>query len=187
MNIINKLKQHPNSWTKFLAGNGSRKPKLFAWTYFKHINSKGIIFSLDAGISFSITLVTVLLFATFLAQTASSTQNEIKNFELEEKAILIADSLVKNYDENNSLLGTCILDIEKKRIRTNEISFSNLINLKPISFGEIYVESITVKTNSFQKTFQIEEKVSNDCISVRRFALIEGEKGIIEVKTCTLK
>ncbi len=149
------------------------------------MNSRGIIFSLDAGISFTITLVTTLLFATFLAQNAFSSENEIKNFELEEKAMLIADSLVKNYDENNTILGACILDIDKKRVRTNEISLSNLSSAKKLSFSEVYVENILIKTNSFQKTFQIETKSSVQCISVKRFVLIDGEKGIIEVKTCT--
>ena len=168
MTITNKIKQHSKTRT-----------------YFGLLNCRGIIFSLDAGISFTIVLVMALIFVTFLAQNASSTGKEIKNFELEEKAILIADSLVKNYDENNSTLGACILDNEKKRVRTNEISLSNLNNAKPLSLGEIYAESISIKTNSIQKTFQIETKKSIECVSVKRFVLVDGEKGIIEAKTCT--
>lgn len=186
MNITNEFSKHSKSWNEQRPCLcDSRKCNAFTWTYFTIINSRGIIFSLDAGISFTITLVMTLLFATVLAQNAFSTETEIKNFELEEKAMLIVDSLVKNYDENNTLLGACILDIDKKRIKTNETSILNLNNAKPIPFGEIYVESITLKTNYLQKTFQIETRMSTQCINVKRFALIDGEKRVIEVKTCT--
>ena len=128
-----------------------------------------------------------LVFVTFLAQNASATEREIKTFELEEKGMLITDSLVKNYDENNSLLGACIYDLEKKRVRTNEISLSNLTNAKPLQSGEIFVESISIRTKSISKTVSIEKKTSSECVNVKRFVLIDGEKGLIEVKTCTTK
>ena len=156
-----------------------------SWTNYKDSHSRGIIFSLDATISFTIVLLMALVFVTFLAQNASATEREIKTFELEEKGMLIADSIVKNYDENNSLLGACVYDLDKKRVRTNEISLSNLNNAKPLLSGEIFVKSILVKTNSVSKTVSIENKPSSECINVKRFALIDGEKGIIEVKTCT--
>ena len=168
MNTISKTTQHP-----------------ITWTYFKRGGCRGIIFSLDAGISFTITLAMALIFATILAQNAASIENEIKNFELEENALFIADSLVKNYNENNTLLGSCVLDLEKKRVRTNEILLSNLSKAKAININEIYVESIFVKTSSLEKIFQLERELSINCINVKRFVLIDGEKGIIGVKTCT--
>jgi hypothetical protein len=147
-------------------------------------NEKGMIFSLDASIAFTILLFGILLFANTLANNVQNAKENIKSIELAEKAIMIADSLVKNYDENNTLLGSCIIDLDKKRVKSNELSVENIRNAKPLKIDDIFVEKIKVQTSTLNETIFLEKKESNECYNIKRFSLINGEKGIIEVRTC---
>lgn len=143
-----------------------------------------MIFSLDAAISFTIMLLCALVFAGMLNSMSQTAAKQLKSAELEEKALMIADSVVKNYDESNTLFGACITDTDKKRILTNQLSMENLRKVKAQNFGEISVESITVHTKVTNETITLEQSTSRNCITAKRFALINGEKGIIEVKVC---
>ncbi|MEI7961756.1 MAG: hypothetical protein WCI04_05465 [archaeon] len=143
-----------------------------------------MIFSLDAAISFVIMLMCTLVFASVLAGNITQSKENIESFELEEKALMIADSLVKNYDQNNTTLGACIIDADKKRVLTNQISLANLLLAKKLIFEGIFVESITVKTKNLNKTIKLENSNFETCISAKRFALIDGESATVEVKTC---
>ncbi len=148
------------------------------------VKEKGMMFSLDASISFIILLFGILLFVNSLSNNAQNVKDSIETFELEEKAIMIADSLMKNYDKNNTLLGSCIIDIEKKRVKSNELSIENIRKAKPIKLKDIFVEKIHFQTNLIEETITLENKKTKECYNVKRFGLINGEKGIVEVQTC---
>jgi len=147
------------------------------------ITSKGIIFSMDALIAFVIVLFILLIFVFSVNhQTDKITQN-VGQFFLEEKVMLIADSLVKNYNEENALLGACVIDIEKKRVKSNEINSANFSNLKPIEQDSFFVKSVSYQTNTRKNKFIIENR-TGECLVVRRFVLIDGEKGFVFVEGC---
>jgi len=144
---------------------------------------KGIIFSTDAGISFAIMLISCFLMVITIANNTSISQRNIKNFELEEKALLIADSLVKNLDEENPLLGACIYDTDKKRVLSNSLSEELIKKAKSLELENFFVKKITILSQ--QKTELIlSSKESIDCITAKRFALVDKKKSIIEVQTC---
>jgi len=143
-----------------------------------------MIFSLDAMISFVIVLACTLLFVFALNNYAQRAEQGLKDFELEEKALLTADSFVKNFDENNTIRGACVYDAEKKRVRTNELSRENITKAKGIEFGNIFVKSITFTTNGTPETIALSSKKSSECISAKRFVLIDREKAIILIQTC---
>jgi hypothetical protein len=145
---------------------------------------RGMIFSLDAGVAFTITLIGILLFTNTFANSGQRAVENTESIEVEEKTLMIADALVKNYDENNTLLGSCVVDYEKKRVKSNELTLENIKKAKPIELGNIFVEEIRVNTELLKETIKLEEKKSNECYSVKRFVLIDNEKGTIEVKTC---
>lgn len=145
---------------------------------------RGMIFSLDAMISFTIMLSGVLLFVLALNNYATNAEQNIKNFELEEKALLIADSFVKNFDENNTLRGACVYDPEKKRVRANELNLENIKNAKELVLGKIFTKSVEYKTQTNSRKVTLSQKDSANCVSAKRFVLIEGEKGIIQILTC---
>jgi hypothetical protein len=129
-------------------------------------------------------LISLVLFVFALNNYSDKAVQNIETFELEEKALLIADSFAKNFDKNNTLLGACIYDSDKKRVKTNEISSVNIQNSKSVIFGNIFVKSITYTKGSETKTLTLSTKNSVDCISAKRFVLIDGEKAIIQILTC---
>ena len=147
---------------------------------------KGMIFSLDAGISFTILLISILVFVLMLNNYAQKAVQNTENFELEEKALMIADSFVKNFDENNPIRGAGIYDSEKKRVKTNELTLENIKKAKTISFSKIFVQKISYLTKTREEIFTIDtdKNQTKECITAKRFALIDGEKGIIQIQTC---
>lgn len=170
MNIINKL-------------NLKKK------NYF-YLNEKGIIFSTDAVISFVIMLITILIFVLYLSNSVLKVERNIEQIELDQKAIFIIDSMIKNQNEENALLGACNYDPNKKRVLTNNLNYTQIkTNSKPVTIGNFFVKSLAITfTHTNQKeTINLSEKTSSECINVTRFALVDGLKAIIEVKTCKTK
>jgi hypothetical protein len=154
---------------------------------FFHLNQKGIIFSTDAIISFIIALLTTMIFVLYLSNIVLMEERKIEQIELDEKAIFIIDSMVKNQNEENALLGACNYEISKKRVLTNNLNYLQIkTNSKPLSLGNFFVKTIAITfVNTNQKeTIMLSEEISKNCINVKRFALIDGFKAIIEVKTC---
>ncbi len=149
-----------------------------------HSFERGIIFSLDAGISFTIVLIGVLVFVFALNGYAESAKNISINFELEEKALMLADAMVKNNNSQNPLLGACIYDADKKRVRTNELSSTEIKRAQFMQFGKIFVKSISYETARKKEITPLTQKTSENCITSKRFVLIDGEKGIIFIQTC---
>jgi hypothetical protein len=118
--------------------------------------------------------------------SSAATQGE-KSFLLQQKTLAVADSLVKNYDENNALLGACIVDLEKKRARSNELSSMNFSNVKPLAAGSFFVKSISIIAgtngmNLFSKVLDMRE--AKNCLTARRFALVDGQSATIEIQGC---
>ena len=143
-----------------------------------------MIFSIDAGIAFTIILTCTLAFVLTLNVNAQIVEQQTTDFELEEKALLVADSMVKNYNPKNTLLGACILDFDKKRVRTNELTSENIKKAKSASFGKIFVKNISYTAQTRKENLQLSAKTAKECISAKRFVLIDGEKGVILIQTC---
>jgi hypothetical protein len=145
---------------------------------------KGQIFGIDAMISFAIMLFCVLIFVITLANQSQNTLNNLLDFELEEKAALISDSLVKNRDENNSLFGACLIDYDKKRVLENTIEKELLRKAKTAEFEGIFAKQITVTQNKKTEIIILDKRNSAQCISIKRFVLIDMQKAILEAMIC---
>lgn len=144
-----------------------------------------MIFTTDAIISTIIILTATLVFSTTINANAIRQTELLKDFELEEKTLLIADAMVKNYDKNNPLLGACIFDSDKKRVLTNQLSLKRLEEAKQINSEKFFVKTITItKQNSTHKINLNEEDTKKHCLTAKRFALIENEKAIIQTTIC---
>ncbi|MFA5361014.1 MAG: hypothetical protein WC290_01035 [archaeon] len=153
---------------------------------FNNFNQKGIIFSTDATISFVIILFTILIFTLNLSNTINLTERELTQLELDQKAIFITDSLIKNQNTVQPLLGACIYDEEKKRVLTNNIDYLKIKQSSGLKINTFFVESITIE---FLKTKQIEKVIYNtqnttQCTSIKRFIIANNQKAIIEVRIC---
>jgi len=138
---------------------------------------------MDAMVAFVIVLFMLLAFILTVSAEGNNLTQNVGHFFLEEKVMLVADSLVKNYNEKNGLLGACIFDFDKRRVKSNEINSLNFSNLKPISLDNFFVKSVGYQT-AFKKDKWIVENKNGNCLVVKRFVLIDGEKGIVFVEGC---
>jgi hypothetical protein len=148
------------------------------------MSNRGVIFAIDAIIASCILLLGLLAFFITLGNYSNRLGEESKNIFLGEKTIFVADSFVKNYSAENSLLGACIIDYEKKRVKSNELSSANFSNARALELDEFFVKSVSIKGGGPKKNVFMSGKNGKNCITIRRFALVDGEKAIVEVQGC---
>jgi len=146
---------------------------------------KGFIFSLDLAIA----LVTVLLMLNlallhFSALGQSLVAGE-KKFELQKNALLLADSLVKNSDSGQPLLGAAVFDAERHRALGNTVRKEFLRAAKPASLGNFRVKALSLREKSGkEETFFSEENQGENCVAAERFVVADGEKALLRVVAC---
>lgn len=152
------------------------------------ITSKGGIFSIDLLVAFLLASALLVLILDFQSGILFSTQESLKGFEISEKALMLADSLVKNSDENNALLGSAFFDSGKRRVVSNLLDYSSLKTARPTEFSNISIIELSLqKKNSgkeiiFSKTgFE-----GKNCLSAKRFVILNGsgEKALVGVVAC---
>ena len=148
----------------------------------KRRGQKGAIFSLDAAIAFSLALLSALVFACALGNYSSGLVGEEESIFLQEKTMMVADSFVKNRNPENALLGACTVDPDKKRVRSNELGSEAFEGIRPLSMDGFFVKRVSVPAKGFSK--ELDARKGSRCIVVKRFALVDGEKAVIEVEGC---
>jgi hypothetical protein len=145
---------------------------------------KGMIFSIDSMVSFTLILIILLGFIFSLNNYALRVHTNSKNFYLEEKTLTSADSFVKNHSTNNGLFGIAIFDFDKKRVKNNQLS---IFLAAPFTeyFEEdgFFVKQISIEKNVFFKS----EKIGIECVTLKRFVLFESKKSIVEYTGCLNK
>ena len=172
-----KKDQKENKYTKIRYTNNSSKIR-----HKKNNSEKGFFFTTDVIVAFVIVLFSLLVFSLSLSNNFNlKTQNEIDKF-LEEKTIFLADAFIKNYNEKNSMTGACFFDEEKRRVRSNEINSALFSNIKSLNLETFFVKEIKIINSS--KIIYLANKNSKKCLSVRRMALVDGIKRIIEFRGC---
>ncbi len=144
------------------------------------ISNKGFIFTTDLIITVTILLFCLLGFAIGINSQINLFEEKEKMLFLEEKVIFITDNFVKNFDENNSLFGSCKIDLEKKRVLSNEINSNNFSNIKQINSEKIFIKSIIIG----KQIIFSDLRESKNCFAVKRFALVDNEKSIISIMGC---
>jgi hypothetical protein len=153
----------------------------------KTVFSKGMIFSFDAMISFLILLFFIFVLVNFISEKYLFEKQEVDHFFLEEKVLLCADSFVKNHNPQNTTLGAAIVDTEKKRAESNKLTLANILQAKPYSTGNFFIKKIQYyNQNQETQTIELSTVKSQNCISSKRFVLIDGEKSIIEFTGCII-
>jgi hypothetical protein len=148
-----------------------------------NITCNGAIFSIDALLAFIILLFALLSFSITLTNYSQSILFSSRQFYLEEKTILAADSFVKNYSSQNGLLGAAILDFDKKRIRANELSTLNFESFNNYNSENFFVSKIY----SANETIYDSGLQSESCFSVKRFVLLDSQKKIITYQGCLIE
>lgn len=144
------------------------------------ITSRGAVLSIDA--MFAILVLFAIMVVGFwqLGHSAEKQKHEIKRIQLENDAIFLADSLVKNFDLN-ALLGIAVFDVEKKRVKSNEIMEKRIAELQknPLIFGSWLKEK-----NGTQKTFFSKNTGKKECIAIERLVMSEKRRALFGVVVC---
>lgn len=150
-------------------------------------NEKGFIFSMDLIIACIIILFSILWFVIFINNNLTLTINFETEKYLEAKTIFIVDSFIKNFNEENTLLGSCKFDESKKRILSNELNSNYFSNIKKIDINNFFIKKIETKNNFDSKIIYFEEQNSKNCISIKRFILLDNIKNIIIFTGCLVE
>lgn len=150
-----------------------------------NITNKGLIFSTDLIITVSIMLFSIFFFLIIINNNFQQNIEFEKEKYLESKTIFVADSFVKNFNENNTLLGACIIDFEKKRVLSNEINSNNFSKIKELEITDFFIKKISYKNYFEEKTFYENKlKKPKNCVSISRFVLLNSIKSIITFTGC---
>ncbi len=150
----------------------------------KKFSKKGFIFSTDFIIAFIIILFIITSFIIIVTNNTRISINFEEQIYLEGKTVFVADSFVKNYNENNTMLGACVVDFERKRVLSNEISSENFSKIRQLEIDDFFVKKISTVKNGVEQIIFFEQKNSEKCITAKRFALVDGMKKIVLLKGC---
>jgi hypothetical protein len=148
-------------------------------------HNKGFIFYTDVMIATILLLFTLTFLIFFINNTTNTAINSTQNKYLESKTIFVADSFIKNFNPNNSLLGACTFNTDKKRILSNQLSLLNFVNIKPLNLDDFFIKEILIENILKTKIFY-QEKDSNTCITIKRFVLVNGLKSKIYFTGCLI-
>ena len=152
------------------------------------ITSKGGIFSIDLLAAFLLASALLVLILDFQSGILFSSQESLKGFEVSEKALMLADSLVKNFDENNALLGSAFFDSGKRRVVSNLLDYSSLKTARPAEFSNVSVVELSIQKKNSAKEVVFSKKgfEGKNCISVKRFVILNfsKEKALAGVVAC---
>ena len=127
-------------------------------------------------------LLMVFIMMSTINERTENQVGELNKIELQRKAIFLIDSIVKNRNEENPLLGSAIFDKQKKRVLQNRLDVELLKNVKPIQSEEFYISKLSFTTNKEEIIFQ--SKPKGNCISIDRTVTIVNKIGKLEVIAC---
>lgn len=155
------------------------------------MKNKGFIFSFELVASLFATLLILLV---VLSQTNYFVKKNLeteKQLEFERKAIFLADSLVKNFDKENPILGIAFQNHELKRTENNVIDkeLFEKSQWTQKNFSGIKIIKIELKTKNNENIVVFEENTENEkrCIVLERFVLVnsfEDFKALVAVTVC---
>ncbi len=148
------------------------------------IDNRGFIFSIDLAVSFIAMLLMVLLILMHASVLKEQQVELINKFDLQRNAIFLVDSLVKNNDAGQPLLGSALFDAEKHRVLSN-----NLDSFLLGSAAQFEKDGFFVSRVSFKDEFGIEQvffkgTAGSNCLALDRVVLLNGAKGLLAVNVC---
>lgn len=146
--------------------------------------NKGIVFALDLAVSFLLMSATLLLLVSALDARMQKTSGQSRQLYLEQKAISIADSLVKNSDSSNPVFGAAYYNAEKKRVEENVLDLELLKKADAGSLQEI--RRIYLKYDGMEEVFA-EKELGKNCAAVERFVLLkqQNKKALAGIVVCS--
>jgi hypothetical protein len=138
----------------------------------------GFAFSLDLTVAFVAMLLMLSLMFTQLNLVKEEQLAGLEKLSLQERAIFLIDSMVKNRNLQQPFLGSALYDPEKHRILQNQLDPEILLNAREADFGKFSVSRPSFTGN------RVVSAGARNCISLDRIVLIEGMVSKVEVTVC---
>lgn len=149
-------------------------------------NRQGFVFSLDLLIAFLAVLLMLSLMVSQLELSKEKELAQIEKFAFYRTGLFLSDTLVKNRDGQNALLGSAFFDFEKQRVEQNALDWEFLEKGKGISIGKFFVSRVSLHNGNAALVKEFEKK-QEPCISIDRLVFIENSLRKLEVLVCERK
>lgn len=140
----------------------------------------GFAFSLDLMVAFIAMLLMLSLMVMQFQLTKEEQLASVERLSLQERAVFLIDSIVKNRNEQQPLLGSAVYDGEKHRILQNELDPEMMFSAREANLGKVSVSSISLAG----KTLVFSPAEERDCIALDRIVLVNGIAGKLEAVVC---
>ncbi|MBS3061168.1 MAG: hypothetical protein J4215_01135 [Candidatus Diapherotrites archaeon] len=147
---------------------------------------RGMIQSFDLLFCVLVALMTMHFFLLFLQFQLHGIEENQANWKQTRIAHAVLDSLVKNHNPDQPVLGSARLDTERHRVISNEIDpvLLNRIAFRPNGMS-FTVRQLAIRFFDGQTQFLIAEQTpQKDCRPVERVITIHGKKGILFAEIC---
>jgi hypothetical protein len=148
------------------------------------ITDEGFVFSIDLFIpTVAVLLMLFVATASFVARSDRSV-SALKNLRLQKNALFLADALVKN-NAKNPLLGSAVADMEKHRVKSNELYRERLLEAKPVNSSEFVIQGLSVRKQSGEKEMILSAAShEQNCIAIDRVVLLDEKTSVVELIVC---
>jgi hypothetical protein len=143
------------------------------------IGKAGFVFSFDLAIAF---IAMLLMLSLMLAHFGFGKEQALETFgeiSLQRKAVFLIDSMVKNRDEKQPLLGSAVFDGKKRRVLQNGLDLELLEKAGGFRRGTFFVSQVSV---SGQRLFF--EESGERCLTLDRLVLVQGSLEKLVVVAC---
>ncbi len=148
--------------------------------------NRGFVFSFDLAIAFIAVLLMLSLALMQSSHAAKEQAAALGEFASMQKTVFLLDSMVKNSNAAEPLLGSAIFNPETRRVESNVLDPRLLLSAKGIKDKGVLVSRVAFKAMSSgaEQTVFEEHTASRSCFALSRFVLIGGEKAVLEMKAC---
>lgn len=143
----------------------------------------GFLFSLDVVVAFLAMLLMLSLMLQHLEMAKEQQLGWTQRFALQRNAVMLIDSMVKNRDEKQPLLGSALYDEKKHRVLSNQLDLHMFPKAGQLPSELFFVSRLSLKAGSQEKTVLFQTGRKN-CVSLDRIVLVSGKIGKVEAVVC---
>ncbi len=144
---------------------------------------RGFVFSIDLVVSFLSMLLMVYLLLLHIGLREEREAEALNRLAFQRNAIFLTDSLVKNNNPEQALLGSASLDEKRHRVLSNQLDREMLLAATGFENEGFFVSRLSFELFGKERIV-FEENQGNECIALDRVVLIEGARGKIRVVLC---
>ena len=147
---------------------------------------KGLAFAADFLTATMLLFLCTLAIYAHINGSIEKISSDYKKIKLAENGIFLMDSLVKNNDQNNPLMGSAYFNSRLKRVEQNVVDEGLLKKISEKSeqrqFAGFFVKSVSFQQKGQEPQKIFETPQNGACIGIERFAILKGDFSKEKVK-----